>query len=356
MVEVAARSTLLRHLAVAVVAGAVLVGLTEHFTDYGNTELATAALYFCAIAGLTLLTGRSGQISLGNGAFMCVGAYTVALLLLHHPLGNKVNGYNNKELVVVLLASVVVAAATGGLVGVAAARLRGPYLAGVTLALALGLPALPTYGHLESKLGGHAGFAVTAPLAPHGLDQIRWQAWICCICAAILYFLLANVSESRTGRAFEAVRDDEVAASLAGMSVARVQIRAFVVSAGSAGLAGGLYAIVSGAVTPGLFPLQLSLLLLAGAVFGGLGSLAGAAYGAVLLTFLSNWSTDIANALSLPTKVNNNLPIALYGLALIVAMLAFPLGLQGLVRQTWTLGARWLGGTGNEAAKKLTSN
>jgi branched-chain amino acid transport system permease protein len=257
------------------------------------------------------------------------------LLLDHHPWFKTVVGYNNKELVLVLLAAVVVAAVVGGLVGLAAARLRGPYLAGVTLALALGLPSLPKYSHLESQLGGHAGIPFAAPLAPFGMDQIRWQAWICCIAAAITLFLLANLTSSRVGRAFEAVRDDEIAASLAGMSVPRVQILAFVVSAGSAGLAGGLFAIVSGSVGPDSFALQLSLFLLAGAVFGGLGSLAGAAYGAILITFLSNWSTDIANALSLSTKVQNNLPIALYGLALIVAMLAFPLGLQGLVRRLY---------------------
>ena len=101
------------------------------------------------------------------------------------------------------------------------------------------------------------------------------------------------------------------------------------------GLAGGLLAIVNGQVGPQSFALAISFYLLAAAVFGGLGSLAGAAYGAVLITFLPNWSTDVANALSLPTKVQLNLPLAFYGLALVVAMLAFPLGLQGLLRRLW---------------------
>jgi branched-chain amino acid transport system permease protein len=331
------QSTMLRSFVIAVVGLGLLLAYTEHLSEYGNTELATVAFNFCAIAGLTILTGKSGQVSLGNGAFMFVGAYTVALLLLHHPYGNEVTGYNNRDLIVVLLASIVVAAAVGGLVGVAAARLRGPYLAGVTLALALGLPSLPTYSHLASKLGGHAGLVASAPTAPHHMDQVRWEAWTCLIGAAIIFFLLANLTHSRVGRAFEAVRDDEIAASLAGISVARVQVLAFVVSAGAAGLAGGLFALVNLSVGPGPFGLSLSLYLLAGAVFGGLGSLAGAAYGAVLITFLNNWSTDIANGLSLSSKIQNNLPIALYGLALIVAMLAFPLGLQGLVRRVWGL-------------------
>jgi branched-chain amino acid transport system permease protein len=323
------RSTLLRHLLVAIVIGLLLLGLTSQLSEFRNTQVSSVALDFCAIAGLTVLTGLSGQISLGNGAFMFVGAYTVALLLEHHPTSN------NKELVLVLLASIVVAAAVGGLVGIAAARLRGPYLAGVTLALALGLPTLPKYSHLESSLGGHTGIVVNAPLTPHNLDFERWQAWICCLAAVVTWFLLANLVSSRVGRSFEAVRDDEIAASLAGMSVPRVQILAFVVSAGSAGLAGGLYALVNGQVGPASFPLTLSLFLLAGAVFGGLGSLSGAAFGAILITFLPSWATDVANSLSLPDKVNNNLPIAFYGVVLIVAMLVIPFGLQGLLRRLW---------------------
>jgi branched-chain amino acid transport system permease protein len=334
---VVARSTALRHLVVAVAAGVVLFGLSEAFSEYRNTQLATAALYFCAIAGLTVLTGLSGQISLGNGAFMFIGAYTVALILKHRP------NANNPELIVVILVAVLVAAAVGGLVGLAAARLRGPYLAGITLALALGVPVLPGYQHLEGPLGGHAGLVVTAPNPPGLVDLERWQAWICCLAAVITLFLLSNLVTSRVGRSFAAVRDDEVAASLAGLSVPRIQILAFVVSAGSAGLAGAMLAIISGQVSPGLFALQVSLFLLAGAVVGGLGSLAGAAYGAILITFLNGWSTDIANALSLSSKVQHNLPIALYGLALVLAMLVFPLGLQGLVRRLWVKGLARLG-------------
>jgi branched-chain amino acid transport system permease protein len=327
--DVISRSTALRHLLVAIAVGAVLFGLSEVFSEYRNTQLANAALSFCAIAGLTVLTGLSGQISLGNGAFMFIGAYTVALLLKHHA------GTTNPELVLVVLAGVVVAAVVGGFVGMAAARLRGPYLAGVTLALALGVPVLPDYQHLEGPLGGHSGLTVNAPGPPGLIDFERWQAWICCLAAVVTLFLLSNLITSRVGRSFKAVRDDEIAASLAGMSVPRIQILAFVVSAGSAGLAGGMLAIIDGQVSPLTFPLQVSLFLLAGAVFGGLGSLAGAAYGAVLVTFLNGWSTDVANALSLPTKVAFNLPIALYGLALILAMLVFPFGLQGLVRRVW---------------------
>lgn len=333
-------SAALRHLLVAVGLGVLLFLLTNQLSDFRNSQVAAAAVSFCAIAGLTVLTGLSGQISLGNGAFMFIGAYTVALLIEHHP------HTTNKDLVLVLLAAIATAAVVGAVVGVAAARLRGPYLAGITIALALGLPVLPKYQHLQGPLGGHSGIVAAAPPAPGTMDFEKWQAWICCLAALITLFLLSNLVSSRVGRRFTAVRDDEIAASLAGMSVARVQILAFVVSAASAGLAGGLLALVNNGAGPDQFALQLSLSLLAGAVFGGLGSLAGAAYGAVLITFLHGWSTDIANSLSLSDNVANNLPLAIYGVTLIVAMLVFPLGLQGLVRQAWWAAKQRVGGSG----------
>jgi branched-chain amino acid transport system permease protein len=329
------RSSLLRHLLVALVAAGAILLVTEHVSEYYNSQIATVAFQFCAVAGLTVLTGLSGQISLGNGAFMFVGAYTVALLLEHHPQTD------NRELILVMLAAILAAAVIGGLVGVAAARLRGPYLAGVTLALALGLPELPKYQHLEGPLGGHTGLVVNAPLAPHGVNYFRWQAWVCALAAILTWLLLQNLVRSRVGRAFRAVRDDEIAASLAGMPVARIQVLAFVVSAGTAGLAGGLLAIVDGQVGPESFGLQISLFLLAAAVFGGLGSLAGAIYGAVLITFLFNWATDLSNAISLPANVSNsNLAIGIYGLVLVIAMLAFPFGLQGVLLRAWSIASR----------------
>jgi branched-chain amino acid transport system permease protein len=323
------RSTLLRNFLLAVIASGLLLLLTFNLSEFRNSQLAEIGYYACAVAGLTVLTGLSGQVSIGHGAFMFVGAYAAALILNHH-------AYNNKELVLVLLAALLITAVVGGVVGIAAARLRGPYLAGVTLALAIGLPVLPLWSKLEGPLGGHAGLPVNIPAPPTSVDFERFQAWICCLAAVVMIFLLANLSTSRVGRAFRAVRDDEISASLAGLSVARVQVLAFVVSAGCAGLAGGLFAVVAGSVGPDSFPLSISFYLLAAVVFGGLGSLAGAVYGAALIVLLPTWSTDIANSLSLSTRVQNNLPLAIFGLTLIVAMLVFPSGVQGLLRQGWS--------------------
>jgi len=214
--------------------------------------------------------------------------------------------------------------------------LRGPYLAGATLALALGLPSLPTYERLSDQLGGNAGLTVLSPNPPNTMDIYRWQSVMCCASAVIVLWLMANVSRSRVGRSFRAVRDDEIAASLCGLSVPRVQVLAFVLSAVGAGIAGGLLAIIDLTAGPQAFPLSLSLGLLAAVVFGGLGSLAGAVYGSILVVLLPLWSQDITDALSIHSaKIANNLPLMVYGVVLAVAMLAVPNGVQGMLRRMW---------------------
>ncbi len=323
------RSTLLRHLLLALAGGIVLLVLTQSLSPFRNVQLSTIAFTAVAAAGLTVLTGSSGQISLGQGAFMAVGAYTTALLL------------NDLEwpVTLTLVAAVVLTALVGAVVGIAAARLRGPYLAGATLALAVGLPGLATYKHLQESLGGANGLSVAVPPPPESLGLTfpleRWQAWICCLSLLLTLVLLGNVLHSRFGRSFKAVRDDEVAAALSGIDVARMQVLAFVLSAGCAGLAGGLLALVNTLAAPGAFPLALSLSLLTVIVVGGLGSLAGAVYGSVLVVLLPTWSTHLSEQFDLSRNVSANLPLAVYGVVLIVVMLAFPGGVQSGLRRGW---------------------
>jgi branched-chain amino acid transport system permease protein len=141
--------------------------------------------------------------------------------------------------------------------------------------------------------------------------------------------LLANLAHSRLGRSWRALRDDEVAAQLSGLPVARLQIIALVVSAACAGLGGGLLAFVTGLAAPGAFPLTLSLQLLAAVVLGGLGTIPGAVYGSFLLVFLPTWSVSLATRLELSRDVYANLPLAVYGVVLVLVMLLFPAGVQG---------------------------
>lgn len=320
------RSTPLRSLALVLLCGAVMFLVSELVTDYRNTQLATGAYYFAVLAGLTVLAGLSGQISLGHGALMAVGAYTVALLI----------GREGWALFPALLAAVAVATVIGIPVGAAANRLRGPYLAGATLAFAVGLPALAD--RFPATFGAENGLTINPPTPPAFLggsnfDLFRWEAWICCLGALIVLFVLYNFVHSGIGRSLRAVRDDEIASALCGLRLGRTRTLAFVLSASCAGLGGGLLcAAVDQLATPDAFPLQLSLSLLTGVVVGGLGSLAGAAWGAALLVFLPSWTTDLSHSISLSTNVAANLALAIYGVILIVAMLVWPSGIQGGLR------------------------
>jgi branched-chain amino acid transport system permease protein len=164
----------------------------------------------------------------------------------------------------------------------------------------------------------------------------RWQAWVCSAVALVTLVLLANLSRSRVGRNWRAVRDDEVAAALAGVNVARARVLAFVVSATCAGLAGSLLAVITELVAPGAFTITLSIALLAAAVIGGLGTLAGAVWGSLVIILVPTYATDVATSHGLSTSVAANIPIAAYGVVLILVMLVFPQGIQGGVR--WLLG------------------
>lgn len=331
-------STLLRSLILVAVVGVVLLLVSDQLGAYRDLQLATGAYYFCVLAGLTVLAGSSGQISLGHGALMAVGAYTV---------GKLANA--GWALVPELAAAAAVTLLIGIPVGVAASRLRGPYLAGATLAFAVGLPALAD--RFPSAFGGENGLTLNPPTPPASLGATfpleRWQAWIACIGALVVLFVFYNVTRSGVGRALRAVRDDEIAASLAGLRIGRLQTLAFTLSAAAAGLGGGLLAVVTGTVAPGAFPLQLSLMLLAGVVIGGLGSLVGAVWGAALLVFLPNWTNDLANSFSLSSNVAHNLPLAVYGVVLIGAMLVWPSGLQGALRTLWRAALQARGGGGD---------
>lgn len=318
----APRSTILRHAVFFVPVAVLLIAVTYMLDAFTNYNIAGVAIFAIAAAGLTVLTGINGQLSLGHGALMAVGAYTTALLLKTNP---------DFPFILTLLAAIVSTGLTGAVIGVAAARLRGPYLAGATLALAVGLPQLAV--HFGSLLGGNQGLNVAPPNPPSafGADfpQERWLAWIAIIAALLTLFLLANLVHGATGRTLRAVHDNETAARLAGIDVARVQVLAFVVSAACAGLAGSLFAYWVGITAPSGFGLQLSLQLLSAIVIGGLGSLTGAVWGAIILVYLPVLTSNLSGNLNLSTDVSNNLPLAVYGAVLVFAMLLLPRGIQG---------------------------
>jgi ABC-type branched-subunit amino acid transport system permease subunit len=328
------RWTVLRNLVTAVVAALVLLGVSEVLGPFRDYQLATVAAYLCATAGLTVLTGLGGQISLGHGALMACGAYTVALT--QRGLTDAgATGY--WSLAVSLVVAMVVTVAAGAVVGLAAARLRGPYLAGVTLAVAVVVPALAVT--FDGLFGGDQGLGVPVEPAPLALGPFfpyeRWQLWIAGGATLIVLVPLANLVRGRFGRSLRAARDDEVAAGLAGIHVARIRVVAFMVSAATAGLGGGLLAMLAQSVSPGAFSLVLSLYLVMAVVIGGLGSLVGAGWGALLLVLLPNLAQSLTGRLNLSPAMSQrwegNLPLAIFGLTLIVVMIAAPGGIHGFL-------------------------
>lgn len=317
------RSTLARHGLFFLGLAILLLLLTSFvFDPYTNYNVSEVAIYAISAAGLTVLTGINGQVSLGHGALMMIGAYTTSVLLTWHA---------DLPLILMLVASIATTGVAGAIVGIAGARLRGPYLAGATLALAVALPQVPS--HFASVFGGNQGLSISPPLPPAFLGANfapeEWLAWIALAAALITFFVLANLVRSATGRRFRMVRDNEVAARLSGIDVARTQVLAFVVSAACAGLAGSLFAYWVSGTSPGGFTLNLSLSLLTAIVIGGLGSLSGAVLGSFILVYLPVWTGGLTSSVNLSSNVANNVPLAIYGVVLIVAILVFPRGVAG---------------------------
>ncbi|MBR7742481.1 branched-chain amino acid ABC transporter permease [Phycicoccus sp. BSK3Z-2] len=325
--------TLGRHLLAGLVGAVVVVLLLSFLGGFRVSQLASFSYLAIAAAGLTVLTGLNGQLSLGHGAFMAIGAYTTAVLQ-RTELG--------LPLVVVLVAAVLVAGAVGVVVGLAAARLHGPYIAGATLALAIAVPGLAIFW--RDLLGGEQGLTVPLPDVPAWFadavffltatdpSSSRYVAYLAGLALVAVLVLLANVARSRTGRRWQAVRDDEVAAQLAGIDLGRARVLAFVVSAACAGLAGGFMAFVVRLTAPSGFTLTLSLTLLTAIVLGGLGSLTGALIGAGLLTFLPQVVTSVGGDVGLSDVQSAELAPLVYGLVMVLVILLAPGGLVGTIR------------------------
>ena len=281
------------------------VGLVPLALDsFQAFQFAYVAIYFVAIAGLNVLTGFTGQISLGHGAFMAVGGYTTAILTADHGVG---------ELWTIPLAGLV-AGGAGLLFGVPALRLSGLYLALATFGVAVATPAV------LKEYSGFTGGVVGKNLPLHDNDRLYYQNWIAALVLLAAAWLLLR---GRIGRAFRAVRDSEVAAASSGVSLAVYKTLAFGVSAFYAGVAGSLLAITVAFVNPDTYPVKLSIFLVVGAVAAGLGSLWGLAFGAALIEFLPVHAQD----------VSKTAPDVIFGAVLIAVMILLPAGAAGLLRR-----------------------
>jgi branched-chain amino acid transport system permease protein len=266
-----------------------------------------------ALIGLNVLTGYSGQISLGNGAFMAIGAYTTAILYykLKVPYGWTI------------LPAGLLAGLAGYLFGFPALKLSGLYLALATFALALSAsPVIKNFGDLTN---GHEGIVLPSLTDPFGLGLTneQWLYYLALVIAVLLFLFARAMLGGATGRALRAIRDSETAAAASGVSVAQFKTMAFGVSAFYAGIAGSLFATITAYVSPDSFDLPLSLSLLVGVVVGGLGTLAGPVLGAAFVVWLPIYAQQLFR----------NKPDISYGVILILLMFLLPQGIAGGARQ-----------------------
>lgn len=305
----------------------ILILLVQsRFDAYNQAQLALVLILFIGTLSVTLLTGISGQLSLGQGALMAVGGYSSALMMINLKL----------SLWVAVPASIFVSAIAGLLLGITAARLSGPYLAGTTLVIALAIPSLAN--RFISVLKGDEGLPVDVGYPPTWLSNLlgeityeQWQLYLALPFAALALFVASNILLARTGRSWRAIRDHESAAALAGVNYSRSKVFAFVISASFAGLAGALYGL-RGLVGPSVYPVSLSLTLLTAAILGGIRSIAGAFIGTVIVVFLPDWIELAIGGFEVSEQVSNFLPGLLSSLLLILTVVINPAGVMGAHR------------------------
>jgi branched-chain amino acid transport system permease protein len=287
---------------------AVVIAVVPFFVPaYVSFQLSYVAAYSIAILGLIILTGKNGQISLGHGAFLAVGGYTVAVLAAKAGAPYWL--------------AVIAAGAVSGLVGIGigivALRLEGVYLALATFALAVSVPSL--LKRFRDVTGGSSGLVLSPIVPPASIDSEKFFYYVTWLVAGALIVLTAVLLEGRLGRALRAIRDNEVAAVSFGVNPYYYKTLAFAWSAAYAGISGGLIAIATAFVSPDVYGFALSITILIGAVLGGLETLWGAIAGGAVVEFLPLWAQ----------KINAAAPSVVYGVALIVVMLAMPGGIAG---------------------------
>ncbi len=291
----------------------IAISIPFMFGSYRVGQFTLVLAFAVAVLGLNLLVGYGGQISLGHGAFFGLGAYTSAILI-------EKAGFPH-------LATVPVAAAVcfafGLLLGLPALRIRGLYLALLTLGVAIAFPQL--IKRFETLTEGTQGINVAQPAAPGWVpladDQFLYLLTL--VLTVPMFVLAAGLVRGRIGRALIAMRESEVAAKAMGVDLARYKTGAFAVSALYAGVGGALYVFSIGFVAPESFTLTISFAFLAAIVVGGLATVGGAVFGALFIEFVPVYASD----------VNEALAGVIYGAVLIACMYVMRDGVMGLLRR-----------------------
>jgi branched-chain amino acid transport system permease protein len=308
---------------------AVVPQFVSSFTSY---ELATVGMYFIALLGLSILIGYSGQISLGHGAFMAIGGYTTAVLSV-----DGIYGHQIRDLWTIPIAGVL-AGVAGLLVGIPALRLSGLYLALVTFGIAVSFRQVPI--KFDHFLGGTSGKVLSLLKTPFGLSATpnNWLYYLTWGIAFVLLVFAWLFVRGKPGRTLKAIRDSEIAAASSGISLPRYKTLAFGLSAFYAGVAGSLYAIARGFMNPDIFPIVLSVYLVAALALGGVDSFVGLILGAGAIYVLQNRAGDVTQWLNHLPHVNLNpqrpgMPDVIFGAVLIVVLIILPTGVGGALRK-----------------------
>ncbi len=308
---------------------AAMALITAYFTT-GNSAFSLFTLNACLLAvfgavALNLLMGTAGLVSIGNSAFLAVGAFSAAFAVrsgIPFP-GDVVFG-------------AVLAGLVGVVIGLPAVRLRGLHLALATLAGFFIITYFTNEYQSKASGGGTGGFSVTPLFTSAGLtgQQKDW-AWFLFALVAILVLGATRIAHERSGRAWRMIRDHETVAHTLGIAVTRYKMLAFALSSAVIGFEGGLALHLSGAVTTNEFTLQLAITYIAMVLIGGLDSVAGAVIGAVLVTALPaivpNLVTGIIGAQS-ATSDGSAIAEIIYGLLVMVFIMSSPQGIVGLLR------------------------
>jgi branched-chain amino acid transport system permease protein len=302
-------------LVVAVIYGAG-VAAEAGFLEYVQRIVLLAGINVILAVGLNLINGTTGQFSIGHAGFMAVGAYAAAFLgvQLGPLVGGMVGAGGLADAVtfnLALLGGAVIAGLAGVLVGLPSLRLKGDYLAIVTLGFGEIIRILFNNAQF---LGGATGYSGNDPA---GLPQYTSFFWVY-LWAFLVIVLIRNVTFSQTGRSLSAIREDEIAAEAMATPTTRLKVLAFTLSAATAGIAGGLFAHMQAGVRPEDFRFDKSIDMIVMIIVGGLGSISGAALGGIFVAVSLEVMRDL-----------QEYRLVLYALLLVVIMIVRPQGLLG---------------------------
>lgn len=322
--DLALRHTRAEAVRLALLAAAI-VALPFMVSPYWLTIVNQIGIAAIGAIGLNILVGFTGQISLGQGGFLAIGAYTSGLLAARAGFPFPLD----------VACAVLATAVIGTLFGLPALRLRGLYLAIATLASQQIILWVVT--HWDAVTGGTSALVVPEAVVFGWQinDDMRWY-WVIAVVAALAALAATNLMRTGMGRAFVAIRDHEVAADVIGVNPFRYKLLAFFISSAFVGLAGALTARYNLIVTWERFTLDVSILYLAMIIVGGLGSVSGAIYGAAFMIAVPAWIEDLSRNLSSLTFLQPHMPAIqqlIFGLTIVLFLIFEPRGLARIWRR-----------------------